>query len=59
MGNAGTSDGDGITIGARTGGITDEANVEFGYLIIRSGADSTAIQNHIISGLEAICGLTF
>jgi len=57
-GNIGANNGNGITIGAATGGAAP-TNVEMGYFIIRDGADSIAIQNSIIGGLEAICGLTF
>ncbi len=57
-GNLGANNGAGITL-ASTKSATQFSNVEFGYIIIRTGADSTAIQNRIINGLKAVCGLTF
>lgn len=57
-GNAGALNGNGISIGASPIG-SQFWNGEIGYLIIRTGADSTAIQNYMINGLRALCGLTF
>ncbi len=60
VGDAGSSDGAGIMLAAKTPGApANFGNVEMGYLILRSGADSTAKQDKLISGLESICGLTF
>lgn len=53
-----STNGNGITLAARTN-FTSLGNIEVAYLIIRSGADSTAIQNKLINGLKAACGLTF
>ena len=57
-GNAGLINNAGIELARRTGA-TSYANVEIGYIIIRTGADSTVIQNRIINGLKVACGLTF
>ena len=58
VGNAGTQNGNGITLGSTPTALL-YGNIEIGYLILRTGADSTAIQNRIINGLKAACGLTF
>lgn len=57
-GDVGANDSAGITLGSRSNSASF-ANFETGYLIIRTGADSTAIQNRIITALRDICGLTF
>lgn len=50
-GNAGTSDRDGIALGARADG-AQEGNCEIAYLIVRSGADDTATQDLFIAFLQ-------
>jgi hypothetical protein len=59
VGNAGLNVSAGITLGSQWGGAINFGNFGTGYLIIRQGADSTAVQNKIINGLRNICGLTF
>ena len=58
VGNAGANNSAGITLGSRQNN-TFFGNFETGYLILRTGADSTATQDRIINGLRNICGLTF
>ena len=55
-GNIGAKNGNGITIGARQN-LTFFSDCEFAYLIIRTGADSTATQNKIIQDLMNRFGL--
>jgi hypothetical protein len=57
IGDSGANNGTGITIGAAFGGAGLEANVQFAYVIIRTGADSLADQNTIINGLMQRFGL--
>ena len=59
IGNAGGASANGLVLGSTGGGGGQFCNYECGYLILRTGADSTAIQNQIIAGLEGLCGLTF
>ena len=55
-GDAGALNGSGITIGEALDN-TKESNVEIAYIIIRSGADDTAMQTTIIGELSTLCGL--
>lgn len=57
-GNSGALNRAGITIGSQKDG-TRTSNCEMGYLTIRTGADSTVIQNKVINGLRHLCGLIF
>lgn len=57
-GNVGVNNGNGIKL-ASTIGNTLYWNGEMGYLIIRTGLDSLAVQDYIIKSLRTICGLTF
>lgn len=57
-GDGGSNDGAGVTLGSSQAGAV-HANCEIGYLIIRTGTDSNAINDYILDQLEKICGLTF
>jgi len=59
VGDIGANNGLGVTLAARQNQAASFANVEIGYLINRTGADSTATQDYIIGKLRDICGLTF
>ena len=58
VGNAGLLNSAGTTLGSRFGNVLF-GNSEIGYLIIRTGVDSTATQNYVIDNLRVLCGLTF
>ena len=58
VGNAGALNSSGIKLASSLLNV-QYWNGELGYLIIRTGADSTAVQNYIINGLKEACGLTF
>ena len=57
--NAGANNGNGIQLGALTGGAGNFWNGEIGYLIIRTGQDLTVTRNYIADALQSLCGLTF